>query len=68
MVYPEFECNEIINNKYRHYALADGDLGISRLPRVLRLSEDRRRFNSASIKEAVYQDIFESNQEWKSQV
>lgn len=68
MVYPEFECNEIVNEKYRHYALADGELGISRLPRVLRLSENRSRFNADSIKEAVYQDIFESNQEWKSQV
>ena len=64
LVYPEFECNEIINETYRHYALADGDLGISQLPRILRLNENRSQFNTNSIKEAVYEDIFESNQEW----
>lgn len=64
MVYPEFECDEIINENYRHYAVADGKLGISRLPRILRLPEDRSKFNIESVRETVDQDIFKSTQEW----
>lgn len=54
IVYPEFDCNEIINEKYRHYAIADGNLGVSFLPRVLRLDEDRSKFNIESLKKVVY--------------
>jgi hypothetical protein len=68
MVYLEFECDEIISESYRHYALADGELGISRLPRVLRLPEDKRKFNTNSIREAVEENIFETNQPWNRQV
>lgn len=64
MVYPEFECNEIINENYRHYAIADGKLGVSCLPRILRLNEDRSKFDIEPIKQATYQDIFKSNQNW----
>jgi len=66
MVYIEFECDEIINKTYRHYALADGELGISRLPRVLRLSEDKREFNIDYISQVVNQNVFEANQLWYS--
>ncbi len=64
MVYTEFECNEIINENYRHYAIADGKLGISSLPRVVRLNEDRTKLDIDSIKEVIYEDIFKSNQQW----
>ena len=67
MVYIEFECDEVINKNYRHYALADGELGISRLPRVLRLPEDRKRFNTETIREVINQNIFESSQSWNTQ-
>lgn len=66
IVYTEFECNEIINENYRHYAIADGKLGISNLPRVVRLNEDRTKLDIKSIKEVVYEDIFESNQQWNA--
>ena len=68
MIYLEFECDEIINENYRHYALADGELGISRLPRVLRLPEDKVKFDTESIRDAVNHNIFESSQPWKTQV
>ena len=67
MVYVEFECDEVINKSYRHYALADGELGISRLPRVLRLPEDRKKFNIETIRETINQNVFESNQPWNIQ-
>ena len=54
IIYPEFDCNETINEKYRHYAIADGCLGIGSLPRVLRLNEDRSKFNIESIKKVIY--------------
>ncbi|MFC6204878.1 hypothetical protein ACFPZK_09185 [Psychrobacter urativorans] len=66
MVYTEFECNEIINENYRHYALADGKLGISTLPRILRLNEDRNKLSIQLIREALYQDIFKSSQQWST--
>ncbi|MBU5616517.1 hypothetical protein KPY62_05240 [Psychrobacter sp. TAE2020] len=66
MVYTEFECNEIINENYRHYALADGKLGISTLPRILRLNEDRSKFSIKLIREALYEDIFKSGQQWST--
>lgn len=66
MVYPEFECNIIINENYRHYAIADGKLGISRLPRILRLPENRNMFNTESVRKTVDYDIFKSTQEWHS--
>ena len=64
IVYTEFECNEIINDNYRHYAIADGKLGISGLPRVVRLNEDRTKLDIDTIKEVIYEDIFRSNQQW----
>lgn len=64
MVYLELETEEILNQNYRHYALADGELGISLLPRILRLPEDKKKFNIGSIREVVNQNIFESNQAW----
>src|SRR5699024_1351744 len=64
MVYIEFECDEIINKEYRHYALADGELGVTRLPRVLRLPEDKREFDIDYIAQVVNQNVFEANQLW----
>lgn len=64
MVYIEFEFDEVINEDYRHYALADGKLGVSRLPRVLRLPEDHKKFNIEDISQVVNFNIFEANQLW----
>ncbi len=66
IVYAEFECNEIINENYRHYAVADGDLGISNLPRIVRLNEDRTKLDVASIREVMYEDIFKATQQWNT--
>ena len=54
IIYPEFDFNETINDKYRHYAIADGNLGIGCLPRVVRLNEDRSKFNIESVKKIIY--------------
>lgn len=64
MVYIEFEFDQVINENYRHYALADGKLGISRLPRVLRLPEDGKGFNIEDVSHVLNYNIFEANQLW----
>lgn len=65
IVYPEFECEIIINESYRHYAIADGKIGITRLPRILRLPENKSKFTSSSVKEMINNDIFKTSQPFK---
>lgn len=64
IVYLEFECEEVMNENYRHYALADGALGISRLPKILRLPENRTEFDLNAVKKIINQNIFEAHQAW----
>ena len=64
IIYVEFECDEILNNNYRHYALADGQLGISRLPRILQLPENHRKLNIEFISQLVNDNVFEANPLW----
>lgn len=64
MVYVELECDEIIDKNYRHYALADGKLGITRLPRILQLPEDPRKLKIESISQIVNYNVFEANPLW----
>lgn len=65
IVYPEFECDIIINESYRHYAIADGKIGITRLPRIVRLPEDKSKFTFISVKEMINNDIFKPPQPFK---
>lgn len=44
VIYPEFECHQTFDDDFRHYALPDGEKGLSRLPFLIRLPEDRRKF------------------------
>jgi len=64
MVYVELECDEMIDRNYRHYALADGKLGITRLPRILQLPEDPRKLKIESISQIVNYNVFEANPLW----
>lgn len=58
MIYLEFDCNEILNEYYRHYAIADEKMVITRLPKVLRLPEDKKAFNAQEIKKAINHNVF----------
>lgn len=64
IIYVEFECDEILNNNYRHYALADGQLGISCLPRILQLPENQKELNIEFISQLVNDNVFEANPLW----
>ena len=58
IVYVEFDCNEILNEYYRHYAIANEKMAIARLPKVLRLPEDKKTFNIQKINEAIHHNVF----------
>ena len=64
IIYVEFECDEMLNDNYRHYALADGQLGISRLPRILQLPENQKELNIEFISQLVNENVFEANSLW----
>lgn len=66
IIYVEFECDEMLNDNYRHYALADGQLGISRLPRILQLPENQKELNIEFISQLVNENVFEANSLWDS--
>lgn len=57
MVYPEFEVYKNLDNNYRHYAFADGEMGIERLPKIVRLNEDRSLFDINELKAVIDFDV-----------
>lgn len=64
VIYPEFECDLIISEDLRHYAFPDGEKGVTRLPKLITLPQDREKFQLAQFKKMVNRDIFKSQQEW----
>ncbi len=64
MTYIEFETNQIYNPDYRHYAFFYGDKAVDRLPRLVRLPEDRNIFDFESTRSDIFFDVFKKNQEW----
>ena len=58
IVYLEFDCNEILNEYYRHYAIAYDKTIVARLPKILRLPEDKRTFDVERVNEAIHHNVF----------
>lgn len=58
IVYLEFDCNEILNEYYRHYAIADDKTIVARLPKMLRLPEDKRTFDVERVNDAIHHNVF----------
>ena len=58
IVYVEFDCNEVLNEYYRHYAIADEKMAIARLPKIIRLPEDKKTFDIQKIHEAIHHNVF----------
>jgi len=52
------------DSKVRHYAFADGENGITRLPLLLQLPENRDNFNLQSIALVLNQDVVHSAKHW----
>ena len=61
MIYAEFETNQVYHDDYRHYAFLYGEKAIDRLPRILRLPEDRTRFNTEALADDLFEDVFKQH-------
>lgn len=64
MVYIEFESSQIYNLDYRHYAFLYGDHAVDRLPKLVRLPEDRNIFDFEDTSSDLFFDVFKKNQDW----
>ena len=53
-----------VDPKVRHYAFADGENGVTRLPLLLQLPENRDSFNLQSIALILNQDVVHSAKHW----
>ncbi|HQQ64225.1 MAG TPA: serine/threonine-protein kinase [Pseudomonadales bacterium] len=62
-VYLEFEGIATINENQRHYAIANGKIGVARLPNLLILQEDRTVFDIAAVRNYLEDDLFSAT--WK---
>jgi hypothetical protein len=54
----------VIDSKVRHYAFANGENGVTRLPLLLQLPEDRNSFNMQSILMALNYEFLLSAKSW----
>lgn len=63
-VYPEFELGYEVNEHYRHYAFANGGLGIGLLPRMIQLPEDPKDLDAYLLYKQCAYDILKSRQTW----
>lgn len=51
---------EIINEKYRHYAMLDSKYVFGMLPRLFILPEDRTKFEPKIIRKSIERNIFKT--------
>lgn len=65
-VYLESESLISINHKERNYAFANGENGVTRLPILLQLPEDRNNFNLQSVSATLNFDLSKASQLWKT--
>lgn len=63
-VYLEFESLISINDKERHYAFAVGDNGVTHLPLLVQLPEDRGLINLQEIHQHLDFDLKLASQKW----
>lgn len=64
MVYAEFENGQTYHNEYRHYAFLYGEKAVDRLPKVIRLPENRKSFDINALGADIFDDVFMHSQEW----
>lgn len=64
VTYMEYDCQLMTDEEHRHYAFPDGEWGLTRLPKLFRLPQDRTEFKIASVRQTLERDIFKSKQDW----
>ncbi len=60
IISPEYEFYQQVDETHRHYAFADGKLGVERLPKLIRLPEDTTQFNVDELRQALSFDVFKA--------
>ncbi len=65
-VYLESESLITISRKERNYAFANGENGVTRLPVLIQLPEDRSQFNLQSLAATLNFDLSKASQIWKN--
>lgn len=63
-VYLEFEDLAPVDEKVRHYAFPGGDNGLSLLPYLVQLPENKDEFDIRQLRKVIEFDIFKSAQRW----
>lgn len=63
-VYLEFESLISINQTERHYAFSNGDNGVSALPILVQLPEDKEKFNLQQVSNILNFDLSKARQKW----
>lgn len=63
-VYLEFESLISINQTERHYAFVNGENGISALPILIQLPEDKEKFNLQQTLNTLNFDLSKARQKW----
>ncbi|WP_179998905.1 hypothetical protein [Acinetobacter sp. YH12239] len=63
-VYLEFESLISINQTERHYAFVNGDNGVSALPILIQLPEDKEKFNLQQVSNTLNFDLTKARQKW----
>lgn len=63
-VYLEFEDLIEVDDKKRHYAFPAGNNGLSLLPLLVELPEDKDQFDIRSVRKLLEFDLFKAAQKW----
>lgn len=60
VVYAEFETGEILDERYRHYAMLDSKRVFGMLPRLYVLPEDRTKFEPKDVRKVLERNILKT--------
>jgi serine/threonine-protein kinase PpkA len=66
-VYLEFEDLVPVDDKVRHYAFPNGDLGFSLLPILVTLPENKDEFDIRTVRKVVEFDLFKAASKWNAE-
>ncbi|WP_395147758.1 hypothetical protein ACF3N0_04975 [Moraxella atlantae] len=64
VTFMEYDCQLMTDEEHRHYAFPDGEWGLTRLPKLFRLPQDRVQLQISNVRRTLDRDIFKSQQEW----
>lgn len=63
-VYLEFEDIAPADDKVRHYAFPQADMGVAQLPYLIQLPEDKDEFDIRTVRKVLEFDLFKAASKW----